>query len=105
MRGDLDYRDLVDLHELGRLGEGGTGHAAELVVEAEVVLEGDRREGLVLLADPYALLRLDRLVESVGPAAALEDPAGELVDDLYLAIDHRVVGIALEQRLSLQRLD
>ena len=77
----------------------------ELVVEAEVVLERDRRQGLVLLADPHALLRLDRLVQAVGPAPALEDAAGELVDDLHLAVDHRVVGVALEQRLGLQRLD
>ena len=48
---DLDHRHLVDLHELGRLGERGPGHPAELLVEAEVVLERDRRERLVLLAD------------------------------------------------------
>ena len=29
----------------------------ELVVHAEVVLEGDGREGLVLLLDPHAFLR------------------------------------------------
>ena len=102
---DLDHRDLVDLHELGRLGERGAGHPGELVVEAEVVLQRDRREGLVLLADPHPLLRLDRLVQAVRPAPALEDAAGELVDDLHLAVDHRVVGVALEQRLGLQRLD
>ena len=102
---DLDHRDLVDLHELGRLGERGPGHPGELLVEAEVVLERDRRQGLVLLADPHALLRLDRLVQAVRPPPPLEDAAGELVDDLHLAVDHRVVGVALEQRLGLQRLD
>ncbi len=51
-----------------------------------------------------ALLRLDRLVQTLGPAPALEDPAGELVDDLDLAVDHRVVDVALVQRLGLQRL-
>ncbi len=76
---------------------------AELVVEAEVVLEGDRRERLVLLADPNALLGLDGLMESLGPAASLEDAAGELVDDHHLAVDDRVVGVALEERLCLQR--
>ena len=102
---DLDHRDLVDLHELLRLGERGAGHPRELLVEAEVVLQRDRRQGLVLLADPHPLLRLDRLVEAVRPAPPLEDAAGELVDDLHLAVDHRVVGVALEQRLRLQRLD
>ena len=102
---DLDHRHLVDLHELRRLGQRRAGHPAELVVEAEVVLEGDRRERLVLLADRDALLGLDRLVEALRPAPALEDAAGELVDDLHLAVDDRVVVVALEQRLGLKRLD
>ena len=102
---DLDHRQLVDLHELGRLGERRARHAGQLVVHPEVVLERDRRERLVLLADAHALLRLDRLVQALRPAAAVEDAAGELVDDLDLAVDHRVVDVALVQRLGLQRLD
>ena len=101
----LDHRHLVDLHELGRLGQRGAGHPGELVVEAEVVLQGDRRQGLVLLADRHALLRLDRLVQALRPAPALEDAAGELVDDHHLAVDHRVVLVFLVERLGLQRLD
>ena len=101
---DLDDRQLVDLHELVRLGQGGAGHARELVVHPEVVLQRDRGERLVLLLDPDALLGLDRLVQTLRPAPALEDPAGELVDDLDLAVDHRVVVVALVQRLGAQRL-
>ena len=84
---DLDHRDLVDLDELLRLGHRGPGHPGELVVEAEVVLQGDRRERLVLLPDLDALLRLDRLVQPLRPAPSLEDATGELVDDLHLAVD------------------
>ena len=102
---DVDHRQLVDLDELVRLGERRAGHAGELVVHAEVVLERDRRERLVLLADAHALLRLDRLVQALRPAPALEDAAGELVDDLHLAVDHRVLLVALVERLRLQRLD
>ena len=76
----------------------------ELVVEPEVVLQGDRRERLVLLADRHAFLRLDRLVEAFRPAPALEDAAGELVDDHHLAVDHRVVVVFPVERLGLQRL-
>jgi len=50
-----------------------TRHAAELLVQTEVVLEGDRREGLVLLFDLHGLFGLDRLVQPFAPAAALED--------------------------------
>ena len=102
--GDLHHLELVDLHELGGLGEGRAGHARELVVAAEVVLVGDRGDGLVLLLDRHALLGLDGLVQALRPAPALEDAAGELVDDLHLAVDHLVVHAALVERLGLQRL-
>ena len=102
---DLDDVQVVDLDELLLLGLGGTGHPGELLVEAEVVLQRDRRERLVLLLDPDALLRLDRLVEAVAPAAPLHDPAGELVDDLHLAVLDHVVDVALVERLRLERLD
>ena len=53
----------------------------------------------------HALLGLDRLVQALRPAPALEDAPGELVDDLDLAVDHRVVDVALVERLGAQRLD
>ena len=105
VRGNLDDGEVVDLLELLLLRLRRTRHAAELVVEAEVVLERDRREGDVLLLDRHALLRLDRLVEALGPAAAFHDAAGELVDDLHLAVPDDVVQVALVERLGLDRLD
>ena len=101
---DLDHVQVVDLDELLLLGLGRAGHPGELVVEAEVVLQRDRGERLVLLLDADALLRLDRLVQALRPAAAFHDPAGELVDDLDLAVLDDVVDVALEERLRLQRL-
>ena len=104
VRRDLDHVQVVDLDELLLLGLGRAGHAGELVVEAEVVLQRDRGERLVLLLDADALLRLDRLVQALRPAAAFHDPAGELVDDLDLAVLDDVVDVAVEERLRLQRL-
>ena len=95
---------VVDLDELLLLGLRGTGHAGELLVEAEVVLQRDRGERDVLLLDAHVLLRLDRLVQSLAPAPAFHDPAGELVDDLHLAVLHDVVDVALVERLRLERL-
>ena len=46
---------------------------------------------MVLLLDPHPLLGLDRLVETVGPAPAVEGATGELVDDLHLALGDQVV--------------
>ena len=104
VRRDLDDVQVVDLDELLLLRLRGTRHPGELLVEAEVVLQRDRRERDVLLADRDALLRLDRLVQALAPAAALHDPAGELVDDLHLAVLHDVVDVALVERLRLERL-
>ena len=105
VRRDLDDVEVVDLDELLLLRLRGTGHAGELVVEAEVVLQRDRGERLVLLLDAHALLRLDRLVQALAPAAALHDAAGELVDDLHLVVLDHVLDVAVVERLRLQRLD
>ena len=60
-RNDL-HGQVVDLAELSVLGHGRTGHAAELVVQTEVVLERDGGERLVLLANEHAFLGLDGLM-------------------------------------------
>ena len=104
VRRDLGDVQVVDLDELLLLGLRRARHARELLVEAEVVLEGDRRHRDVLLLDRHALLGLDRLVQALRPAAALHDAARELVDDLHLAVVDDVVDVALEERLRLQRL-
>ena len=101
---DGDHTELVGRHELGGLGLGGTGHARELLVEAEVVLQRDGREGLVLGLDLHALLRLDRLVDALVVATPDQDAAGVLVDDQHLAVHDDVVLVALEQGTCLDRV-
>ena len=89
VRRDRHDLEAVDLVELVRLGERGAGHAGQLLVHAEVVLDRHGGDGDVLLLDPHALLGLDGLVQALRPAPALHDPAGELVDDLDLAVHAR----------------
>ena len=103
MRRDRDDLEVVDLVELLGLGHRGAGHARELVVQPEVVLERDRREGPGLALDAQALLRLDRLVEALAPAAARHLAPGELVDDDDLAVLDDVVPVTLVQRVRLER--
>ena len=100
---DLDGQ-LVDLAELGILGKCRAGHAGELVIQTEVVLQGDGGECLVLLAYEHALFGLDGLVQALRIAAAFHNAAGELVDDLDLAVGDHVLLIAVEHVLGLQRL-
>ena len=105
MRRDGHDADVVDLVELGGLGLRRTGHAGQRLVEAEVVLQRDRGEGLVLLLDLDAFLRLDRLVHALVVAAAVQDAAGELVDDQDLVlVRDDVVLVALVELLGLQRV-
>ena len=92
---DLDDVELVDLHKLVRLGEGGTGHTGELIVHAEEVLEGDRGERLALPLDLDPLLGLDGLVQALVVAAAKHQAAGELVHDDDLAVLDHIVHIPL----------
>ncbi len=101
VRRDRDDAQLVGALELGGLGLGRTGHAGELLVQAEVVLQGDRGERLVLSLDLDALLRLDRLVHALVVAAAGQDAARVLVDDEDLAVEDDVVLVPLEQLLGL----
>ena len=82
----------------------GAGHARELVVEPEVVLEGDRGERHGLVLDAQALLGLDRLVQALRPAPAGHLAARELVDDHDLAVLDQVVAIALVERVRAQGL-
>ncbi|MEI2787358.1 MAG: hypothetical protein V9E93_00590 [Steroidobacteraceae bacterium] len=58
VRRDHDHFETVDLLELEGLGVGGAGHARQLAVHAEEVLERDRGNRLVLLAHVDAFLRL-----------------------------------------------
>ncbi len=101
---DGRHVELVDLVELLGLGHRRAGHAGQLVVEPEVVLERDRRERHALALDAQPLLGLDRLVQALAPAPAGHLAPGELVDDDDLAFLDDVVAVALVERVGLERL-
>ena len=101
-----DFNDiqLVDIEEFRCLGGGGSGHAAQLGVHAEIILEGHARQRLVLGLDLDAFLGLHRLVQTVGPAPAIHHAAGEFIDDDHLAAAHDVIGIAAIDDIGAQCL-
>ena len=104
VRRDRNDADLVGLVQLGGLGGRRAGHPGELLVEPEVVLEGDRGERLVLVLDVHLLLGLDGLVHALVVAASGQHAAGELVDDQHLAARDDVLLVAVEELLRLQRV-
>ena len=102
VRRDDKHVEPVDLVELVALRPGCTGHAGELLVQAEVVLERDRGVGDALLLDLDAFLGLDGLVQAVRPAAAVHQPAGEVVDDDHFAVLDDVLLVAVVEDVRLE---
>ena len=100
---DDHHFQIIDLVELGCFGFRRAGHAGQLFVHAEIVLEGDGGERLVFALDLDVFLGFDRLVQSVGPAAAGHQAAGELVDDDDFAVFHHVLDVALVERVRFDR--
>ena len=66
---DLNDIELVDRLKFLRLGDGRTGHAGELIVKSEVVLERDGRKRFVLALNINVFLCLDRLMQTLAVAA------------------------------------
>jgi hypothetical protein len=79
--GNHRHIEVVDLLEFGRFGFRRAGHAGQLLVHAEIILEGDGGERLVFALDLDAFLGFHGLVQTVAPAAARHQAAGEFVDD------------------------
>ena len=104
MVGTSTHLELVDVDEFVGFGQRRAGHAGELLVHAEIVLEGDRGQRLVFRLDRLVLLGFQRLVQAFRIAAARHHAAGEFVDDDDLAVADDVVLVALEQLVRAQRL-
>ena len=93
--------ETVDLLELGFLGLRGTRHPSKFVVHAEVVLQGDGGESLVLVLDLHPFLRLKGLVQPFVVATPCQSATGVLIDDEDLVAQHHVILVPLEQFLGL----
>ena len=104
VRRDLHDVQIVDAGEFLFLGQRRAGHAGELAVQAEEILEGDGGERLVFACDLDALLGLDGLMQALVIPAAVHQTAGELVDDDDLPVLHDVVDIALHEAPGLHGL-
>ena len=102
--GNFNDVQVVNGAELFLFGECGTGHAGQLLVHAEVVLEGDGGQGLAFAVNGNALLGFDGLMQTLGIAAAKHQAAGELVDDDDLAVADHVVDILAHTTVRLNGL-
>ena len=91
---------LIDPAEFLCFGDRRTGHAGQLLIHAEIVLQGDGGVGYVLGLDLHALFRFHGLVQAIAPAAAGHQASGELVHDHHLARLDQVILVALEDILG-----
>ena len=89
----------VNLAEFRGLGRCRSGHAGEFLVHAEVILEGDGCECLVLALNLHSFLGFYGLVQAVGPAAPGHLSPGEFIDDDHFTVFHHVIDIVLVQRV------
>jgi hypothetical protein len=90
--------------ELRGVGFGGAGHAAELLIEAEVVLNGDGGERLGLGVDLHAFLGFHGLMQSIAPAATGHFAARLRIDDDDFVVLDDVFDVLFIQRVGTQEL-
>ena len=104
MRRNNQHIEFVDLFEFSRLGISGTCHPSQLFIHAEIILDCNSRQGLVLLANVHALFRFNRLMEPVRPAASRHEPSGEFIHDDNFPLFDDVIDVALEGAVGLEGL-
>ena len=102
--GDDDHIQLVGAHELRSLGVGRSGHACQLLVHAEEILERDGGQGLVFFGHAHSLLGLHGLVKTVAPAPARHHSSRELVHDHHLVVLDHVVDVLFKKPVGLDEL-
>ena len=102
-RNDKNFQ-LVYLAEFFRLGIGRTGHPRQFCIHTEIILKGNRCQGLIFLFDLDPLLRLEGLMETVAVTPSRHDPAGKFIHDDDLSLLDEVVDIALEEGMGAEGL-
>ena len=85
----------IDRHEFFGLGRGRTRHAAELVIQAEIILEGDRSHCDVLGLDLAAFLGFNRLVQTIRHPPPGHHTARKFINQHHFVIANNIVLVLL----------
>ena len=104
VRRDVNDVQVVDFAEFRRFGHCRARHARQLRIQAEVVLERNRRQCLVFGLDFDVFLGFQSLVQAVGIAASFHHAACEFVNDDDLSVADDIIDIALKKLVRFQRL-
>ena len=100
----FDNAEAVNRAEFFGLGDGRPRHAGELIIQAEIVLIGDRGKGDVFRLDRQALFGLNRLMQAIREAPARHHAAREFVDQDNLTIAHDVFFVFGKEFMRAQTL-
>src|SRR5262245_14274300 len=74
-----------------------TGHAGEAEVASEKSLVADPRQRCMYAGQRTAFFGLHKLMQTMLPGAIAHNSTGKFVDDLYFALFHQIMLIALHQ--------
>ena len=101
---DDQHAQLVDVEKFRRFRFGGAGHAGQLVIEPEIILNGNGGVGLRLPLDLDAFLGFDGLVQAIAPAASGHQASGVLIDDDHLVLLNDVLHVLQIEAIGLEKL-
>ena len=104
IRWDHRHIQLVDVVELVCFGLGRSGHTRKLLIKTEIILNSDRGQRLSFAIDLHSLFRLDRLMQSVTPAAPRHFAAGEFVYDHHFVFFDDVLNVFFKQTIGAEEL-
>jgi len=77
-----------------------TRHAGQFVIQSEIILEGNRGNGLVFMLNLHPFLGLYSLMQAIRPASSGHGSASEFIDNDHLVILDDIVDILLVNRMS-----
>ena len=97
-RNDDDFKP-VNLVEFRSFGFRCSRHTGQLFVHAEIILERDRGEGLILALNLHILLGLDRLMQPVGPAPPRHQASGKFIHNDHFAVFDHILDVLLVKRV------
>ena len=96
-----DNIQAVDLLEFLFFRLGRTGHAGQLFVHTEIILECDGSQRLAFTLHHHAFLGFNGLVQAFGIPAPVHETSGKFVDDDDLSVFHHIIPVADHQGLGL----
>ena len=102
--GNAHHVEFVDVPKLACLGLGSTGHTTKFVVHTEVVLQSDGCKGLSCSLNLNVLLGLDSLVQTIRVAAAIQNTASLLIDNLHFVVHNHILNVLLKHTERFEQL-